>query len=152
MDERNIVVRGWMSPPEFTVRPDALVEDAYAIMRREDIRHLLVLDDRGELVGVVTDRDLRRPNWNGEDLLSVRDMYLLGDELRVFDVMSEDPITVTPDELTSTAARIMVENKFNCLPVVNDRGTVVGILTSSDLLGALVYEVDPIALEAREAS
>src|SRR5690606_38356298 len=103
-------------------------------------------------VGVVTDRDLRRPNWNGDDLLSVRDMYLLGDELRVFDVMSEDPITVTPDELTATAARIMVENKFDCLPVLDDRGAVVGILTSSDLLGALVYEVDPVALEAREAS
>lgn len=152
MEERNIIVRGWMSPPEFTVRPEATVEEAFAIMRREDIRHLLVTNDQGDLVGVVTDRDLRRPNWQGDDLLSVRDMYLLGDELKVFDVMTEDPITVEPDELTATAARIMVENKFNCLPVVDARGGVVGILTSSDLLGALVYEVDPIALEAREAS
>lgn len=149
-DERDMQVRAWMNAPEFTVRPDATVEEAFAMMRREDVRHLLVVDDDDTLVGVVTDRDLRRPDGGQDDLMSVRAMYVMGEDLKVSDVMSDEPMVVAPDELTANAAKIMVENKFSCLPVVAD-DEVVGIITTTDLLAALVNEVDPIAIEAREA-
>jgi acetoin utilization protein AcuB len=136
-----------MSPAEHTVRPDAFADDAFAILKREHVRHLLVMRD-GELVGVVSDRDLRRPDWGGK-VLSAREMYLLGDELRVYDVMTEDVVTVTPATATADAARMMVEGRFNCLPVVGDDGAVVGVITSSDLLAALVREVEPEAVAAR---
>lgn len=141
------LVGSWMSPPEHTVRPDAFAEDAFTILKRERIRHLLVMNEAGELLGVVTDRDLRRPDWGGR-VLSMRDMYLLSDELRVYDMMTEEVVTVTPDTPTADAARMMVEGKFDCLPVVAD-GEVVGIITSSDLLAALVHEVEPDAVSAR---
>lgn len=149
-DERDLQVRAWMNAPEFTVRPEATVEDAFATMRREDIRHLLVVDADDTLVGVVTDRDLRRPDGSTDDLMSVRAMYVMGDDLKVADVMTSDPMVVAPDDLTAQAAKIMVENKFSCLPVVAD-DEVVGIITTTDLLAALVNEMDPVAIEAREA-
>jgi acetoin utilization protein AcuB len=145
------LVKAWMNPPEHSVRPDTFVDEAFAILKRERIRHLLVMNEQDELVGVVTDRDLRRPDWTGGDVLSVREMYLLGDELRVHDVMTDDVVTVTPDTLTAEAAALMAERKIDCLPVLDDEGEVVGILTSSDLLAALVYAMDPLAVEAREA-
>ena len=140
-------VKAWMNAPEHTVRPNTCVDEAFALLNRERIHHLLVMDG-DDLVGVVTDRDLRRPDWHGDDVLSVRDMYVLGDELRVCDVMSADVITVTPEAYTARAARMMVDNRFNCLPVV-DAGRVLGIVTSTDLLRALVPEVDPVAIEVR---
>ncbi len=69
-------------------------------------------------------------------------MYRLGDDLRVRDVMTEEVLTAKPQDPIAHAARVMVENKFNCLPVLRE-DKMVGILTSSDLLAALVYQVDP---------
>jgi acetoin utilization protein AcuB len=143
-----LLVKAWMNPPEHSVPPSANVEEAFALMRQHGIRHLMVMDDQ-ELLGVVTDRDLRRPDWSDGNVLSVREMYRLGDDLDVADVMTEKVRTVEPDTTTSEAARLMVENGFNCLPVVRDE-RVVGILTSSDLLAALVYAVDPDFEAARE--
>ena len=142
-------VRAWMSPPEHTIDPDSFVDDAFRVMRRADVRHLLVTKGE-ELAGVVTDRDLRRPDWSDGEVLSARDMYRFGDELRVYDVMTSEVITVQLDDATAFAARLMVENKINCLPVLQG-DKVVGIITSSDLLGALVREVDPELMEMREA-
>ncbi len=144
-----LMVGAWMNEPEHWVEPTATVDDAFARMRRANVRHLLVLKGGEELVGVVTDRDLRRPDWADGDVMSVKEMYKLGEKLRVADVMTEDPITVEPSQLTSEAAKLMVDNKFNCLPVINEE-KVVGILTSSDLLAALVHEVDPDFRAARE--
>ena len=143
-------VKAWMNPPEFTIRPDAFVAEAFAILKREHIRHLLVVNEDSDLVGVVTDRDLRRPDWNGGEVLSVKDMYKLGDELRVHDVMTAEVKTVLPNASVAEAAKLMTELKIDCLPVVRD-GDVVGILTSTDLLSALVHQMDPEVLEARAA-
>jgi acetoin utilization protein AcuB len=144
-----MLVKAWMNPPEYSVKSNTLVDEAFATMKRERIRHLLVVDE-DELVGVVTDRDLRRPDAPDGNVMSVQDMYLLGRDMKVADVMSTAVQTAGPDDLTAHAAKLMVENKINCLPVVRD-GEVVGILTSDDLLAALVYSVDPEFVAARDA-
>jgi acetoin utilization protein AcuB len=134
-------VKAWMNAPDHTIGPDAMAEEAFAIMQRADIRHLLVMKDE-ELLGVVTDRDLRRPKSEGGEVMSVSELYRLGEDLTVEEIMTSPPFTASPDDSTAQAARVMVENKFNCLPVLNG-DKVVGILTSSDLLAALVYSSDP---------
>jgi acetoin utilization protein AcuB len=141
-------VRAWMSAPEHVIDPDATVDDALKVMRRAAVRHLLVMSD-DELVGIVTDRDLRRPNWKNGDVMSIAAMYQVGERLRVRNVMTKHVISVKPRDSTADAARLMVENKFNCLPVMRG-GEVVGIITSSDLLAALVHDVDPDYTEVRE--
>ena len=144
-----LLVAAWMNEPEHTVEPDTPLEEAFALMQRENVRHLLVIRGGEDLLGVVTDRDLRRPSNDG-NVMSVSELYRMGEDLTVADVMTEDPTTVGPHDLTAHAAKLMVDNKFNCLPVM--RGSrVVGIITSSDLLAALVHEVDPEFVAAREA-
>lgn len=147
-----LLVKAWMNSPDHQVDPATKLEDAFATMQRENVRHLLVVD-AGDLVGIVSDRDLRRQEAprrkSSKEPWTLHDLYLFGDELTVRAVMTEDVVTVSPDDPTSVAARAMVENKINCLPVV--RGDeLVGILTSSDLLAALVYSSDPDEREARE--
>lgn len=141
----DLLVQAWMNPPDHLVAPGDKLEDALGIMRAAGVRHLLVMDDE-ELVGVVTDHDLRRPDWRDGRPLAVEELYLIGQDLRVRDVMTEEVVTIEYDEPTARAAQLMVDNKFNCLPVVRD-GALVGILTSSDLLAALVYVVDPDLVE-----
>jgi len=143
----NLLVKAWMNPPEHRVSPADSVEDALAIMRGANVRHLLVTDD-DDLVGVVTDRDLQRPDWKDGRPLALEELYLIGQDFRVRDVMTEEVVTIDVDAPTAQAAQRMVDNKCGCLPVVRDR-TLVGILTSSDLLAALVHVVDPDLLDHR---
>ncbi|MBW2527680.1 MAG: CBS domain-containing protein [Deltaproteobacteria bacterium] len=141
----DLLVKAWMNPPDHRVTPNDTVEDALGIMRAANVRHLLVMED-DELCGVVTDRDLQRPDYQDGRPLEVEELYLIGQDLRVRDVMSEEVITIEADAPTARAAQLMVDNKFNCLPVVRD-DALVGILTSSDLLAALVHIVDPDLFE-----
>lgn len=142
-------VNAWMNPPDHTIGPDDEVDEAFKLMQRHRIRHLLVVKD-DELVGVVTDHDLRHQGDGEADLTNMSEVYRVGEKLKVADVMTDEVITATPEDLTADAARIMVSNQINCLPVVDD-DRVVGILTSTDLLAALVHEVDPDFVAAREA-
>lgn len=110
-----------------TVAPDATVADALETMRSNNIRHVPVLD-RGRLVGVVTDRDLRLAL--DADGGGARDTA-------VAEVMSAPPVTAGPDTPIETAAEILAGRRLGCLPIVDD-GELVGILTESDLLRAFV--------------
>jgi predicted transcriptional regulator len=89
------------------------------LMKESVIRHLLVCDTKGALVGVVSDRDI-----NGKDGNHVRD------------VMTPNPITVRSDTPVGTVTTMMLARRINCVPVVDD-GRLLGIVTTSDLLMAL---------------
>jgi 3-hydroxybutyryl-CoA dehydratase len=130
--------RGWlvgqrMTPDPITVAPDAPLADAQELMARHGIRHLPVVDD-GRLVGVVTESDLRRASLPGAGGPERDAMLRL---VRAADVMSADPVTVGPDRSIGDAARLLVTHKVGSVPVV-DRGRLVGILTTTDALEALV--------------
>jgi CBS domain-containing protein len=73
------------------------------------------------------------------------DPFDIADALRrikVYEVMSEDPITVTPETSLREAAMLMIENKIGGLPVVDENRMVVGIITESDLFEALVHVLE----------
>lgn len=110
-----------------TVDLDATIDEALEAIRTHGIRHLPVLDG-GRLVGVVTDRDLRLAFDPGSG--QPRDG-------RIADIMTPTPIVAHPEMPVESAAGLMVGHRIGCLPVVED-GELVGILTDSDLLRALV--------------
>jgi acetoin utilization protein AcuB len=139
------LVRAVMSQPVIRVAPNTPILEAFNLMYQRDLRHLVVMeggDIGGKLVGIVTDRDLRRPATHGR-LWSLQDMYLLEEKLAVKDVMSRQVITVPPDATVALAARLMLQNKIDALPVVEDGDIVVGIVTSTDLLSALMSQRMP---------
>jgi acetoin utilization protein AcuB len=130
-------VRRWMRAPVMTIAADATVREAAALMRARAIRHLPVLDDRGRLVGIVTDRDLRQVVFDA----AVRERLPLEADalgaLPVREVMTWSVVTVTPATDLRAAAILMRERRLGALPVVED-GRLVGMLTERDLIAALL--------------
>lgn len=117
-----------MTVKPVTVPPSATVEEALSAMRRGRFRHLPVVAD-GALAGVVSERDLHAGEHAGAgDLHRGRPVRAM---------MTRDVITIGADDPVEEAARLMLENKIGCLPVMED-GTLVGIITEADIFRAFV--------------
>jgi acetoin utilization protein AcuB len=121
-------VREAMTHRPVTVAPSQTIADAQSLMRRGRFRHLPVVAD-GTLAGVVTERDLHVAelgSWTPE----------VGNR-PVRSVMTRNVITVAPDDPVEHAARLMLENKVGCLPVL-EGSDLVGIITEADIFRAFV--------------
>ena len=141
MNKQQILVRDWMSSPAQTVHPDTTVGEAYNLMMKHAIRRLLVVED-DELIGIVSLGDLREARPSPATSLSIYELnYLLG-KLAVGEVMTHHPYTVTPATGIQKAARMMLERKVSGLPVVDELGRPVGIITESDIFRMLVDQWD----------
>lgn len=137
MQERNNKwsVGAWMTPNPTTVSPDLSVKAAYHRMRSEGFRHLLVVED-GTLQGIVTDRDLRRPDLSQEPD-GWHDAYQLEDHYEVRHIMTTRVETVAPQDDLKKALGIVLERKYGALPVLDKTGSVIGILSTYDLMRAM---------------
>ena len=144
-----MTVRELMSGTPITVGPETPVLEARQRMLKERIRHLLVTEG-AELVGMVTDRDIRLNLPSQATSLSVWEMNYLLARLTVGQVMTPSVIKVGPDRDARDAARLMIEHKIGALPVV-DGSRVVGIVTESDFLRAFVEAADAAALARKTA-
>jgi CBS domain-containing membrane protein len=126
-------VRDLMTPKVVSVLPEDSVATAYELMLDHRFRHLVVIDKDGDLVGLLTHRDLLRHSLieRAELPLSLQCSVML--RIRVEEVMNSEVETADPGQPLQEAAMIMFDNKYGCLPVVE--GTrVVGILTESDFV------------------
>lgn len=133
-------VRELMTGAPITVRPDTSMLDARCLMLSKRFRHLLVTKD-GQLVGIVTDRDIRLNLPSRATSLSVWEINHLLTKLTVEQVMTGSVITVGPDRDAADAARLMLDHKIGALPVT-DGGHLIGIVTETDMLRAFVRSVD----------
>lgn len=121
-----------MTRNPITITPDVTVPEAQAIMRREKIKRLPVLDSKGKLVGIVTTLDLIHASPSPATSLDIYELHYLLSKLKVEKVMTRTVITVDEDLPIEEAARIMADNGISGLPVM--RGNVlVGIITETDL-------------------
>lgn len=118
-----------------TIAPDDSVEQAVKLLRRNGVRHLLVMK-KNALVGIISDRDVKRaldPQKTKKKVMNLGGLYFLLEPILVEEIMTPDPITIGPDAEVHHAAWIMVERRFGALPVVENNKTI-GIITESDLL------------------
>jgi CBS domain-containing protein len=113
-------------------------------MARERIRHLLVTDAGGALVGIVTDRDIRLNLPSQATSLSVWEINYLLLNLTVERVMTRSVVTVGPDRPARDAARLMLDRKIGALPVLDD-GHLVGIITETDIVRAFMTMTAPLS-------
>ena len=125
-----------MNPKLITVDTRTSLRQAQRMLDQHHIRHLLVMDGK-RLVGIVTDRDLRKAAPSSKSPLTASEREEFMDELKVVEVMSRKLITASSTTTVREAAKAMVREKIGCLPVV-DGHTLVGIVTETDLLGILV--------------
>jgi len=140
-------VGAWMTPNPLTIDPDTSVRQAFVRMRSEGYRHLLVCDG-DELVGIVTDRDLRRPDIS-EDAEGWLDYYKLDDDYEVRYVMTDNVVTLTPSVPIEKALAVFLDRKFGAVPVVDKNEHPIGILTTHDLLRAFAGVLEDVGDRAR---
>lgn len=128
-------VSEYMTQKVITIAPDAGIREAFFLMKDETIRHLPVVDGSGELVGIVSDRELRRPGWVDESP-DVGHEYHLTDDLHISDVMCKDVIHVRTYDTLTKAIGTILDNHIGAAPVLNKAGELVGMLSAIDLLAA----------------
>ena len=125
-----------MTPNPVTCTPDTPVFDASEIMKREGIQRLPVLDEGGNLVGIVSEKNIINASPNGK--LSMVEFAHQLSLLKVGDVMSREVITVYTDDPIEQAARKMCDQDVSILPVIDYNGKLVGVVTRSDLFKLLL--------------
>lgn len=128
-----IEVQQLMTPVVKTLQRNDQLAIADDVMREQRIRHLPVLDEDGLVCGVVSQRDLFRgalAKALGYGQTAQQKMHSM---LLVKEVMSTTVVTIGPHEPLANAARLMLEHKVGCLPVL-DGEKLVGILTESDFV------------------
>ena len=127
-----MLVEERMTSPAITIGPDVGVQDALAMMRRDKVRRYPVVDRHGNLLGIVSEKDLLNASPSEATTLSVWEINYLLSKLTIDKVMTKNVITITRDTPIEEAARIMADNKVGGLPVV-DGHKVVGIVTETNL-------------------
>ncbi|HSH03684.1 MAG TPA: CBS domain-containing protein [Anaerolineae bacterium] len=140
-----LTVNDLMTLDPFTVFETATLREVQTLMRVEGYRQLPVVTESGELAGIVTDRDLRLAlnspmlgeKWMNETVL---------DNVRVNNVMTSNPICVTPDTPAYEAAEMLGVYKFGGMPVV-DNGVLLGIISVTDFLEFFAENHKPETIE-----
>ncbi len=120
-----MLVRDRMSTPAVTIASGADYKSALREMESHSLHHLPVLDSDGQLVGMAAERDLL-----------VAAMHYLQSDVEVGDVMHRGVVTATPGMSLASAARLMASKRIGGLPVVDDTGALIGIITEVDILRA----------------
>jgi len=104
-------------------------------MRERGVRHMPVLNDHEKLVGIISDRDLRRPDWVDTEE-NVAHYYLLDNQKHVEQAMTSNPMVVQPEDEIQEALVLFARYRFGALPVVDEERNLVGILSVYDVLRA----------------
>lgn len=134
----NVFVKEWMSEKVVSASPSMRISEAHQVMKDAHIRRLPVVNEQGVLVGIVTIGDVREASPSDATTLSIWELNYLWAQLTVERIMTRKVLTVTPETPILTAAEMMLENKISGLPVVDDKGRVVGMLTESDVFRMLI--------------
>ena len=140
-----MIVRELMTGAVITAPPWMPILEARNLMVKERIRHLPVRAPGGELLGMITDRDIRLNLPSQATSLSVWEINHLLAKLTVDEVMTQAVITVGPDRPARDAAELMVEHQIGALPV-EDGGHLIGIITEADLLRAFILMDAPVGI------
>ncbi len=130
-----------MQTQVFTVEEDDLIDRVFFLLHYEKIRHLPVVNRKGEIVGIISDRDLYKalgPKENSNVIEGRGDhtaLHVVSHKVR--HVMHRHVYTIGPNDKLSEAAAILVKHRISALPVVKNN-KLVGIITATDLLRALI--------------
>ncbi|MBT8365320.1 MAG: CBS and ACT domain-containing protein [Deltaproteobacteria bacterium] len=132
-----MLVKNWMSNNVITVDANGSMQDAMDLLKKNDIRMLPVMK-KGKLVGIITDRDLKKASASDATTLEIHELLYLLTKIRVKDIMTRDVITVPPDFTVEETAQVLQKNRISGAPVVDANGQLVGTITQTDLFRVLI--------------
>lgn len=129
-------VKQFMTSQVFTVSPEDNIADTMALMREKKINRLPVVE-KGKLVGIVTDGDLREVSPSPATTLSIFELNYLVAKTSVREIAVKKVVTCSPDTKLEDAAVLMRDHEIGSLPVL-DNGKLVGIITETDIFDAFL--------------
>jgi acetoin utilization protein AcuB len=132
-----MLVKNWMSTKVVSVDVKDSMQRALSLMKEHSVRMLPVLK-RGKLVGVLSETDVKRASASDATLLDMHELLYLISKIKVEEIMAKDPVTVHLDCTVEETAELLMEKKISGVPVVDDAGRVVGVITKSDLFNVLI--------------
>ncbi|MFZ1752783.1 MAG: CBS domain-containing protein [Caldilineaceae bacterium] len=133
-----MLVKERMNAPAVTITPEIPFQDALKLMREKGYRRLPVVNRSGELVGIVSERDLLYATPSPASSLSIWELNYLLSQLQVREIMTKHVVTTTMDTPIEDAAEVMATRKIGGLPVVDENNYVLGVITETDIFKALV--------------
>jgi acetoin utilization protein AcuB len=132
-----MLVRDWMSTNVIDVNTDDTIVRAMDLLADNHISMMPVMEE-GKLVGVITDRDIKRASPSDASPLDFQKLFSHLARLEVGAIMNRYPITVPIDSTITEAAQVLLDNHISGCPVVDDHGAVKGIVTKSDLFKVMI--------------
>jgi acetoin utilization protein AcuB len=132
-----MLVKDRMTPNPVTITEEASFQDALHLLKEKKIRRLPVLSKGGSLVGIVVQKDLFSASPSSATSLSVFEVHYLLSKLKMKNVMTKRVVTVDDGCPLEEAARIMIDYKIGCLPILKE-GKLVGIITETDIFKTFV--------------
>jgi acetoin utilization protein AcuB len=132
-----MLVKDWMSKNVITADVNDSMQEAMNRLKENDISMLPVMK-KGNLVGIVTDRDLKRASASDANTLEVHELLFLITKIKVQDIMTENPVTIPFDFTVEEAAEVLLEKKISGAPVVDGDGKIIGVITKNDLFRVLI--------------
>lgn len=131
-------VQNWMTTDVVSVGPETSLLKVGKLMKDHHIRRIPVVDEAGQVIGIISDRDVRDASPSKATTLDMYEMHYLLAELKAKNIMTTKPITVKPTDTVEQAALVMLDHKVGGLPVVDESGKLVGIISDHDVFKALV--------------
>lgn len=131
-----IKVSNYMSRQVISINQDMGIREAFFLMKQHAIRHLPIVDERKQLIGIISDRELRRPNWVDE-AHDITHVYYLDNTMHVSDVMIKNVHVLHTYDTLSKAVTLLLDKGIGAAPVLDKNETLVGMLSAIDLLRAL---------------
>lgn len=138
-----IKVSKYMTRQVVSISPDIGVREAFFLMKENSIRHLPIVNESKKLIGIISDRELRRPNWVDESH-DISHVYYLDNSMHVQDVMINNIHVLHTYDTLSKAVALLLDQSIGAAPVLDKTESLVGMLSAIDLLKAMA---DMIAKE-----
>jgi len=133
-----MLIANWMTKDVVTLTSDRSMMKASKLMKDKAVSCMPIVDEDGKLVGIVSDRDIKDASPSKATTLDMHELYYLLSDIKIKDIMTKKVTTIRPDETVEKAAVLMLEGHFGSLPVVEEDGTLVGIITDTDVFKVLV--------------
>ncbi|MBK6326220.1 MAG: CBS domain-containing protein [Chloroflexi bacterium] len=142
------LVRDWMTKDVIRISPETTLPKAHEMMTENNIRRLPVVDDENRLIGIVTLGDVRGAEPSQATSLSMWELNYLLTTVCIEELMTKNPVTIGQDATIGEAARLMLDYRISGLPVTNQLGKLVGVITESDIFRMVVrhqWDKDAVA-------
>lgn len=132
-----MLVKNWMSKPAITIDLEASMNDAIKLLKTHNIKMLPVME-KGKLVGIVTDRDLKRASASDATSLEIHELLYLISKIKINEIMTKKPITVPEDYTVEETAEILLKHNISGVPVIDQYRDVIGTITQNDIFRILI--------------